>query len=545
MAWSLNPLNWFRSPRRKSSGEKLLLRLLPAMGWQRMGRNWAANRHELLGHWRGWQYVTGHPFAKVMAGQVMQFAYVDDASAAAGKMQKAWRSRKNLDAYGRFDRRKAADRVARLRIREKYLTGLRRKKANIGHIQHGDELVPLADDHRLVKLFRKPNPIDTSWDFNYKLAMWKRLAGVAYIYAVPANDGGVAELWPLPPNWLRPKAGTTSLTRAYELRPVMGQGMDQMAGWMISSGGAGEDIPAEQIIALGYPHPTNFLDYYSSLEAGAEWIDCGESIEKARVAQFQNGAYPGMVLELDSEIEDPDADDMERLKAKIKAAYSGVANRGETVILDKGMVLKPITTPPLEMDYVNSANQTRDNELALTQTPKSIVGLDDTVNFATMLASRANWFQNVLLPELTHTALTVTERICSKFQEMEGGRKIVGYYEDPTPIDPAQLNADLQLDTTAGIRTLNEARAARGLEPYPHGGDDPILPMGSSPVPWATGEEDDWLPVPEQQPEEQGTEIDGLETGSDDKPQSDSSLSRMEQIFGKGKNGHHLNGKAA
>lgn len=540
MAW-FNPFSWFR----KSQGERKIVALMPSLGW--MPVSWSANRHELVGHMRGWTYVATHAFAEALAEQVPQLAIVEDETSVRETLTKAWFSKRNLRADGSLDRMRQAKRVARARA--KYLGRMRRKKA-MAQIQEGDELVPLPATHRLCRLIRKPNPRHSWWDVGYMLAMWKRLAGGAYIYKHPGNDGKPSGLWPLPPNWLRPLGGALhgKLIDRYEVRPAFIAAAAELGiGWMLGAGG-GDTIPAEQIITIGYPHPTHYLDFYSPLTAGAEWVECAEAIDASRIATFQNGAYPGVMLEIDPEMADPLPEDMDRLKAKVKAAYSGVKNRGEPVILDKGITMKPWNLTAVEMDYVASARDLRDNQLALHRTGGSIVGLAEQTTFASMIASRANYYQGMIRPNLVHLGLALTNGLCADFAD-EGN--IVCYFDDPTPKDPAQLNADIQADSQIGAITVNEVRAERGREPYPYGGDDPCLPMGVAPMPWATGQEDDWAPPPGAQQQQRGEDPVGSLLGGDgtgeEQDQPADALSRLTDTFARGaSNGKaHHNGDGA
>ena len=550
--WSaLNPFNWLTRRKSASSpGEQKILALLPGWGWNSVAGSWAANRYELVLHYRGWNYVAIHHFALAMAQAMPQVAWVEDATAAQGQLTKAWFSRKNYRG-GRLDQRLQAKRVAH--VRSKWMSRLHRKSA-MANIQEGDELVPYPADHRLCRLLRKPNRMHTRWDLGYIGAMYKRLAGGYYLYAVPGRDGKPAELWPLPPHWLRPIGSREKLIAEYEIRPVMSAAsLDMGLGWMVGAGGR-DTIPAEQIIQIGYPHPTHYLDFYSPLEAGSDWTDTAESIERSRIASFQNGAFPGVVIEIDKEVADPNGEEVQRIKERIVNAYSGVYKTRQPVVLGKGMTMRAFTTSNLEMDYAGSAPQARDNLLALHHTSSSQVGLGDLSTFAGQIASKANFYQSVVNPELMHESLILTERLAPMFADDEERRKTVIYFEDSSPKDPAQKLSDATGLLSAGAKTINEVRAEYGLEPFPYGGDDPCLPMGSSPVPWATGQEDDWMPAPGAQQEQPGQ----LENGTPDDGQPETSLSKLEQAFGRGKgllgamdrlfagNGHqngHANGR--
>jgi hypothetical protein len=71
----------------------------------------------------------------------------------------------------------------------------------------------------------------------------------------------------------------------------------------------------------------------------------------------------------------------------------------------------------------------------------------------------------------------------------EQDRRKCIYWPDPTPVDPAQRNADITTRFGTGAISPNQIRTEFGDKPYEFGGDDPVLPMGVAPVPWASNQQ--------------------------------------------------------
>lgn len=513
---------WLNKLVRKSSkGERLLVTMLPSWGWVPFN-SWATNRHELMGHMKGWQYVPISVIANCMgkAGAKVQVAYVEDAD-EVGKGRK-----KAMNCVNHSRRLK---RLARFQAR--YVPRLQRQKA-MAHLQEGDELVPVESDHRLLKLLRNPNQPDTAWTHNYKIGMFLRLGGGVYEWEVPGNDGLPIESWALPPNWMWPIGGKDKLFEAYECRPVLGAfaGTDLGFGWF-SGGGTGRRIPAEEIIQIGYPHPQHFLDFYSPVTAAAEWIQGAENVDQTRIARFQNSAYPGVILEVDKDVSDPDNDMIERIKKRFQTAFAGPRKVGDTIVLGPGIKANKVSDTPLELDLVNGGKQLADWNMALHGVGASMTGMAEQTTMASMISSRFQFYNDVIDPMLTLVGQVKTEKLAHRFDS-----RLCVYWPEQAPSDPQQTNEDIKTDYACQAISPDEIRAIRGREAWSHGGKNPMAPMGISEIPLETGEESIDLPISAMAAKKpQGSSGMGGD-GTDTNPGNDGAaegggLNRMRQAF--------------
>lgn len=460
---------------RKSIGEKKLIELLPGWGWSRMAQQWSENRHELVTHFRGWNFIAIRAIAEAFAEMPPQIATLH-------RSQEVGRERKRLH-YSTRDSWKRGKRLAKFNA--KFATARVRKKA-MANLQPGDELEPVSPDHRLARLLRNPNGPDVSWTFLYKLVMHLELTGIVYIWCVPGRDGLPSELWVLPANWVRAVGGTSKLIEEYEIRPVNGYLVSETGiGWY--GGAAGYTrLPEEQIISIAYPSPVHFIDGHSPIGATAEWIDCSEAIDRSRVAQFQNAAMPGVVITCDADMEELDDPAKQRLKAEIDAKYVGVKRTGKPIVLAPGMTMTAVTHTPVEMDYNLSSAQLADQLLATHKVGKATVGMTEYTNRAAMETGVAQFYMGNIRPKLQLIDQVLTEKLAPRFDE---SRKTVIYHDDPVPADPAQKLQETCALLDRKVITVNEARQEYGHEPYAHGGDDPTDPATGQPNGWATGEQ--------------------------------------------------------
>lgn len=137
----------------------------------------------------------------------------------------------------------------------------------------------------------------------------------------------------------------------------------------------------------------------------------------------------------------------------------------------------------------NSEEQIRDMILSLFQVPKAAVGISDGLTFGSVLATLASMCSQCINPRLQMRGQTLTKHLASRWSQP--GRRAKLWWDDVTPADPAQVNADISCDLQGHAISPNEIRALRGRPSYEHGGDDPLVsgPGGIVPLPLNTGED--------------------------------------------------------
>lgn len=240
----------------------------------------------------------------------------------------------------------------------------------------------------------------------------------------------------------------------YEVRPY-------------GSGGASRSLvlPADEVIPFKYKNPLSKIDGYSPLMGGAEWVDTSESIDASRWHSFKNGLWPGMVVTLDPSIADPDDTALNRIYAKFDERLRGETKYHRPIIMPSGVQISELTSSPREMDFQQSGDQMRDWQMAIHRVGKTIAGITEEVNYASMVAATANFIMRTIRPKLSYVGQVATEKLARRFDD-----KLVVYWHDLTPDDPQQTTADLTQDWNNDALTQDEYRAVRGRPPLP-GGD--------------------------------------------------------------------------
>jgi phage portal protein BeeE len=441
MTWERQTL----APKAKGVGDRLMAQLFAPGGFVAGSgaASWTGDRYQQALRDTGWLYVGVRAICEEIAGLMPQVGFLLEQSLAEDRKR-----------HGR-----------------KMLSPLMRRKALIA-AQDSDEIEPAPPAHRLVRLLQNPNKPDVSWTFFYRWALYLNVMGNSYIWKVPdAAFGLPIQMYVIPAHWMRAIAGDTELISGFELRPFGGWGGAK--SWV---------IPAKDIIHTALPGPLSLIDGYAPMQATSLWHDVGQSMDVARLAAFKKGVKSDLILTLDPEYANVDDTEISRILALIDKRYSSEANFARVMMLPGGVTALKTERSPAEMDFLTSGDWNRDVSLATNRVGKAIVGITTEVNRASMDASIAQFIRGTIKPQLTLGGQVFTENLAKDFD-----RRAVIYWPDPTPVDAAQRNGDITVQIANGLMTPNEGRREFGREPYPNGGDDPLIPMGVTPVPWVTG----------------------------------------------------------
>lgn len=140
------------------------------------------------------------------------------------------------------------------------------------------------------------------------------------------------------------------------------------------------------------------------------------------------------------------------------------------------MQASPWTLTPAEMDFLNSAKMTRDEILALFRVPAPIAGLVENLGLGADIwfGARVMFCEGTVQPKLELIGQSLTRALARRY-----GPDLVVAFADCSPRNHEQRRKDDELDAKMGLRTYNEIRRGRGLQPY----DDPRFDQPLLPTP--------------------------------------------------------------
>ena len=387
-------------------------------GWGQGGEG--GNRVEQVRHFKHWSFIAIRAICNRAAGLEPMAAHV-----SSGRQPRGYAERR----FSEYVCRKS-----------------------LGAVRPHEQAIPIGDQHPLARLFRKPNAWDTSGELWYEVFLFLELCGIVYLWGPPSEYGlrtGLmtpAELWVIPSQWVRPRWGDKG-AEEYFVTPTPGG-----RTWM---------IPPSEIITLRYKSPLSKIDGHAPQQAGSEWIDAAESVDRTRFWSFKNAAMPAGAIELDQQYADPDDAELDRIYDKVFARLQGENNYGRPVILPPGAKFVPLTIGPPELSFIQSAEQLRDFTLALFQVPKEIAGIQPAGSEISWYAPLRQFVENCLGPKLHYLGEALTRFLAPRYSD-----DLRIWWEDPTPDDPEKLNRDLALAAVHGQVTSAEFRASQGREPF-------------------------------------------------------------------------------
>jgi HK97 family phage portal protein len=340
------------------------------------------------------------------------------------------------------------------------------------------EFVPFDDDDLMLRLFEKPNELDTAYDFWAYTILFYCLTGTAHWW-VMRNDWGVpVEMWVIPTHWAK-------LQTAWEGQPF---------SYLVQSPwGTNLQVPYDEVLSFHDHSPLNRYEGYGVLLAMGEWIDAYEAGVRARLAQYKNGAIPNFHIALGDTFGDPDESMLRRYYAKWFMRFQGEDRTNQPIITGPDVEIKPLGISPVEMGYQLSEETGMNQICSAFGVPKAILGLEPPADTSGYAPQRA-FCRFAVNPTLKMFGERVTQFLIRKTPGYEDG---VAYWDDHILDDPERKLTELTQQFDRGIITVQEFRNAMGHAPYPHGGDDPMI--NGSPLPWVTGKKQ----------EQEGPELEG------------------------------------
>jgi len=202
-----------------------------------------------------------------------------------------------------------------------------------------DGLKRRADDHRLMRILRRPNMLESGADFFERSQLTLDILGEVYWLVITGSRGEVIGLQIINPTWVE--------------RPVIENG--RLVAWRVTIPGAVmRDIPARDIIRIHYPHPLDPWSAASPVEAVAasQYFDIYMRAYAATLMR-NDGAVPAGLISTEQDITREEADIIaERWKNRYQQRRDGVA------VLGRGAKYQPIAIPISEIDFLKAARFT-------------------------------------------------------------------------------------------------------------------------------------------------------------------------------------------
>ena len=347
----------------------------------------------------------------------------------------------------------AVHRLSEMGASSKFHVRIRHPYEPLGYID-----APVGD--RLRNLLEYINENDTPREFLYQTVQQMSLTGSAPHWNVPNLRGEVAEMyclrtatmWPIAPSPMYPRG-------AFRIQAIYPYGPWAMMS--SPSSAAGSIIPADQVTRIRNPHPLLYYDAYSPQTGTRLEADTINAINLGRKNSVAQGVDQStLAIEFDADVQNPNDDDIKRMRAQLEAVMAGPKAWGRVFFLQPGTHAKPLSNKPSDMAFAEGWQQVSSFLMASYGITKPVAGMIEETSYATLYAALKQFFIMTLQPLLNRIAGAMSKRLGRLY-----GPDHYIHLEAPNLDDASLLENALSTDLMCGLRTINEIRIARNMPP--------------------------------------------------------------------------------
>lgn len=238
-------------------------------------------------------------------------------------------------------------------------------------------------DHPIKMLLKQPNPRMSEFEFFASIFIFQDFAGIAHYEKVRSRAGKVVQLWPMRPDWVKPRATTTGVPEIYEYGP------NNVTPIL---------IPAENVLSFPLFDPLNEYAGYPPVAVAARTGDLDNALTDYVRLLFQEGGIPPGVLKTSQPIDDTIA---QRYRELWRERYGGIGNWLEPAVLGYDLEYQQVGlgVDKIGMDLLDDRNETR--ICMVMKVPPTVIGALVGLKRAIMNNAREferDWWVNDLIP---------------------------------------------------------------------------------------------------------------------------------------------------
>lgn len=382
------------------------------------------------------------------------------------------------------------------------------------------ERVDEIADHPLLRVLVSPNPDFDQTSLIRITCLYLDVVGSAFWVPDAYRLGYPTELWPIQSQYVNPLQDAATL---------------RVRAWQYY----GQEYPADELIHFRIAGlKTPYGKGYGPLQAAFEHARLHDSYTSVQDSILGQGAKMTLVISPKDPNQPMGRGERARFEADANRRFSG-GNAGRVYVTDGSIDVNPISWPPsdlAEMEISDNALERFANcfgvPLALLQT--------ESVNLANLEASKQQHAALAVEPRCIEIAGALTRwmhnagrRLRTVEGEDRGWDRLFFAFDDPVGEDMERKAKVFDLQSKAGILTINEIRTEMG-EPPVAWGDEPWLPTSLS-QPSSDQRKPPPAPVPgkpsRDKPGPPG-EPDGPEVPEADKPEDGEKAYRAEREDG-------------
>jgi len=308
--------------------------------------------------------------------------------------------------------------------------------------------------HPLLELLADANPTITGYELRELTAEYLELVGNAYWWLERGPLGVPKGIYPLMSQWVSIVPGDEGVA-GY----VYGVTQNNQIRY-----------DAREVVHFRYPNPSDQFYGIGPLQAALKAVDRFTAMSDYQQEFFDNSARPDFTLTFPSGV--PQAE-RERVLEHWKTLHAGKSHRHAPGYLVGDMKLDVHAFSPQDSSLIEAAKLSREEIAGIFGIPMTF--LEISAARAEAEAHQYLYARFTLTPRLRRMEQVLNERLVPLFDP--NGRLFLAYDD----CIPESVELRLKEDETylkTAVRTVNEVRAAHGLEP---------VDWGEVPINYATG----------------------------------------------------------
>lgn len=320
-----------------------------------------------------------------------------------------------------------------------------------------------VEDHPFLRLLERPNPMLDSANLWWLTVCYLQAAGRAIWHIKTDDEGLPIEIWPLPVQYITQIMGPNAVVDHFEFR---------MAGSVIK-------LPRDEVAWFRKPSPIDTISDFGNLRGILETAEIDIRMLEYERAVFDNMAVPDILISAKGDTTGPQ---IKALEDQWRAEYKGHRRRGMAAAVPFPIDVTQLSHKNRDLEFDKGHGRVRDKICAGFGVPIPIVTATDAT-FSNMDVAVSLWMRNTIAPLIFGIAATINRDIMPRYAptaEDVGAEKVPDRtpwfiaWDNPVPEDLTSQSERDVADVTAGIRTVNEIRRERNLEPLERG-DEPLI----------------------------------------------------------------------
>lgn len=283
-------------------------------------------------------------------------------------------------------------------------------------------------NHGFMTVWDQPNDFYTGRLFRETVQQHLDLVGEGVIILNKVGNV-VVEMWPVRPDRIRPVKHPTKFLTGY-----------------IYCGPDGEEVPLtlDQVIQIKLPNPKDPYRGMGPVQTVLYEMDAARYGAQWNANFFINGARPGGIIKVDYRMDDKE---FNKFINRWRQQHQGVANAHRVAVLENAE-WQDTQFSMTDMQFVELRNLPRELIREAFAFPKPMLGTVDDVNRANAIAGKEIMAEGQTIPRLSRwkDIINAPKGLLSMFAN---GKTLELDFDDPTPVNNEQVNADRNSKTTA------------------------------------------------------------------------------------------------